>query len=327
MSSLQFHPGDYQNIDGKLTCSHRGVSIDGMLSFSVGSSLLPCLFDAKLISISQLISRSLFRLRMRQRTQRVLSWRGVRNDSGRLTLRVRTDGRKMESRSRTLSGCEKWSAFPSHRQFRGLTVRQLDGRLPASPLQISGIVAIQIHQLSGLDSPFSTPPAVYCRVFANDEKVLQTPIKKTASPYFESRSSTEFFCRDWRKSKFTIAVMESRELGEDRIIGTLTASGKTTFEKTSQSTKCVSRTFHECEGTDWRADGSRWILGMGGYEFRCCTNRSTLSFLLVSPISPPLAQNRPLIMTRQYCDSETSERSTSVHFEWFCRNKSSARSP
>lgn len=38
ISSLQIQVGTYQHIDAKLTCSHRGVSIDGTLSFSVGQS-------------------------------------------------------------------------------------------------------------------------------------------------------------------------------------------------------------------------------------------------------------------------------------------------
>lgn len=40
--------------------------------------------------------------------------------------------------------------------------------------------------------------------------------------------------------RLVAAVMESsRDPGEDRIIGTLEISGKTTFERTSQSTKFV----------------------------------------------------------------------------------------
>lgn len=113
MSTLQIQVGTYQHIEAKLTCSQRGVSIDGMLSFSVGTSSSPVTATQRLTSsISQLFSLSPSHHHTRRKspsstiTPSRLS--EVRNDNDQATPLVRMD-KKTEFLSLMLRGCEKWS--------------------------------------------------------------------------------------------------------------------------------------------------------------------------------------------------------------------------
>lgn len=117
----------------------------------------------------------------------------------------------------------------------------LDGRLPANYSQRSGVVAFQIHQLSGLECDHlegNLLPSSFCRVYFNDERKLQTVVKPlSAAPFFNVAG--EQFCADWTGCEVTFVVMDAREGHQDVIIGMVTLELRELFSKSSQSTKYV----------------------------------------------------------------------------------------
>jgi hypothetical protein len=118
---------------------------------------------------------------------------------------------------------------------------QMDAKLPPASEQVSGVLAIQIHQMADLEikrssmrgkhgSDTHTPSTyaqVVCRFYAeagclayiylpqyvNDEQLYVTRLKRmSSSPYINAK--TEVFCRDWTKTRVDIVIMDYRERGE-----------------------------------------------------------------------------------------------------------------
>ncbi|KAI1658894.1 hypothetical protein F4813DRAFT_355067 [Daldinia decipiens] len=102
---------------------------------------------------------------------------------------------------------------------------------------VSGILSIQIHNITGLEvqrlqkedkgdggdnedeaEQNDDMPDSYCTVIFNHKKIYRTRTKpKNSKPFFNA--GTERFVRDWRDSEVIISVWDSREREDDPLIG------------------------------------------------------------------------------------------------------------
>jgi hypothetical protein len=112
--------------------------------------------------------------------------------------------------------------------------------ISAPPLQKypSGILAIQIHEATGLEvrahhnaarynddlEPSGIEergddlPSCYCNIILNQQKIYRTRVKpKNAKPFFNA--GTERFVRDWRTAEIYIVVRDARVHEDDPVMG------------------------------------------------------------------------------------------------------------
>ncbi|KAF1980890.1 hypothetical protein K402DRAFT_343531 [Aulographum hederae CBS 113979] len=117
----------------------------------------------------------------------------------------------------------------------------------------SGILSIQIHQITGLE--LETPsksqatknedasdeeeegddlPSAYCTLILNHSKVFQTRTKpKNGKPYYNA--GVERFIRDWRSTEVHLSVRDSRVHEDDALIGVVYLPLKNVFATRAQS--------------------------------------------------------------------------------------------
>ena len=107
---------------------------------------------------------------------------------------------------------------------------------PPSQEYPSGILSIQIHQITGLefekmrksrdpkedgnDAEEGTGdlPSSYCTIILNHQKIFKTRTKpKNDKPFFNA--GTERFIRDWRTTEFMLSVRDARVHEDDPLIG------------------------------------------------------------------------------------------------------------
>ncbi|KAI5275962.1 hypothetical protein E4T47_01191 [Aureobasidium subglaciale] len=109
---------------------------------------------------------------------------------------------------------------------------------PPLPDYPSGILAIQIHEATGLEvrahhnaaryndepepSGFEEQgdelPSCYCNIILNHQKIYRTRVKpKNAKPFFNA--GTERFVRDWRTAEVYIVVRDARVHEDDPVMG------------------------------------------------------------------------------------------------------------
>lgn len=109
---------------------------------------------------------------------------------------------------------------------------------PPSQEFVSGILSVQIHNITGLeiqnlqkqdkgdedtdgDQETETGddmPDSYCNIILNHKKIYRTRTKpKNCKPFFNA--GTERFIRDWRTTDIIIAVRDAREREDDPLIG------------------------------------------------------------------------------------------------------------
>ncbi|KAL8706429.1 MAG: hypothetical protein Q9201_000484 [Fulgogasparrea decipioides] len=121
------------------------------------------------------------------------------------------------------------------------------------PLQDSrsGILSIQIHQISGLelekinkqdneeDLADDTAegeddlPSSYCTVILNHQKIFKTRTKpKSSQPFFNA--ATERFIRDWRSAEVMISVRDARVHENDPLLGLIYLPLRRIFKQRSQ---------------------------------------------------------------------------------------------
>ncbi|KAK8060871.1 hypothetical protein PG996_010801 [Apiospora saccharicola] len=102
----------------------------------------------------------------------------------------------------------------------------------------SGVLAIQIHEATGLEirahhnadrrgqgtevddevEEGEELPSAYCNIILNHEKIYRTRVKpKNARPFFNA--STERFIRDWRTTDIFVSVRDSRVHEDDGLMG------------------------------------------------------------------------------------------------------------
>lgn len=123
---------------------------------------------------------------------------------------------------------------------------------PPDPNYPSGILSIQIHNITGLQvealnkrdkkggedredeaEQLDDVPSSYCSIILDHKKIYRTRTKpKNAKPFFNA--STERFIRDWRTAEVLINVRDSREKENDPLIGIVYLPLAKVFEKRSQ---------------------------------------------------------------------------------------------
>jgi len=126
---------------------------------------------------------------------------------------------------------------------------------PPDPNLPSGILSIQIHNITGLEveslqkrdrhnkddgenkedeaEQSEDLPSSYCTVILNHKKVFMTRTKpKNAKPFFNA--GTERFIRDWRTAEVMISVRDSKEGENDALLGIIFLPLARVFAKRSQ---------------------------------------------------------------------------------------------
>ncbi|KAI1801010.1 hypothetical protein F4811DRAFT_536056 [Daldinia bambusicola] len=108
---------------------------------------------------------------------------------------------------------------------------------PPSDDFVSGILSVQIHNITGLEvqrlqkkdkgddgddedeaEQRDDMPDSYCTIIFNHKKIYRTRTKpKNSKPFFNA--GTERFVRDWRDSEVIVSVWDSREREDDPLIG------------------------------------------------------------------------------------------------------------
>ncbi|KAK4992636.1 hypothetical protein LTR50_000970 [Elasticomyces elasticus] len=116
----------------------------------------------------------------------------------------------------------------------------------------SGVLSIQIHQITGLelekinkrqaskDEEASSDeetgeslPSSYCTIIVNHAKVFKTRTKpKNAKPFFNA--GTERFIKDWRTAEVFVAVKDARVHEDDALLGVVHFPLSETFKHRSQ---------------------------------------------------------------------------------------------
>lgn len=123
---------------------------------------------------------------------------------------------------------------------------------PPSMEHLSGILSIQIHNITGLDISRSQKrdkaqedlqaeadeseenlPDSYCTIIMNHRKIYKTRTKpKNAKPFFNA--ATERFVKDWTTTEIIISCRDAREREDDALLGVIYLPLSKVFEKRSQ---------------------------------------------------------------------------------------------
>lgn len=142
-------------------------------------------------------------------------------------------------------------------QQRAQDYAEMEGNMiasaPPSQEYVSGILSIQIHNITSLeiqklqkpnkggdesdaDSEAETGddmPDSYCTIILNHKKIYRTRTKpKNSKPFFNA--GTERFVRDWRTTDIIIAVRDARSREDDPLIGILFLPLNKVFAEKSQ---------------------------------------------------------------------------------------------
>lgn len=123
---------------------------------------------------------------------------------------------------------------------------------PPDPTFPSGILSIQIHNITGLEveapqkrdkndegdredeaERSDDPPSSYRTIIPNHKKIYTTRTKpKNVKPFFNA--VTEHFIRDWQTAEVMISCRDSRERENDALLGIVYLPLAKVFEKRSQ---------------------------------------------------------------------------------------------
>ncbi|KAH6662020.1 hypothetical protein B0J14DRAFT_310913 [Halenospora varia] len=125
---------------------------------------------------------------------------------------------------------------------------------PQDPKYPSGILSIQIHNITGLEveslqkkeknmensddkedkaEQSDDLPSSYCTIVFNHKKIYMTRTKpKNAKPFFNA--GTEIFVRDWLTAEVMISCRDNREREDDALLGIIYLPLAKLFEKRSQ---------------------------------------------------------------------------------------------
>ncbi|KAI0125527.1 hypothetical protein BJ170DRAFT_435729 [Xylariales sp. AK1849] len=123
---------------------------------------------------------------------------------------------------------------------------------PASNEYVSGVLSVQIHNITGLevqklqkkdtkkdgdqddeDEQDDDMPDSYCTIILNHRKIYRSRTKpKNSKPFFNA--GTERFIRDWRTTEVIVSVRDAREREDDPLIGIVYLPLAKVFEKKSQ---------------------------------------------------------------------------------------------
>ncbi|KUJ11467.1 uncharacterized protein LY89DRAFT_624809 [Mollisia scopiformis] len=122
---------------------------------------------------------------------------------------------------------------------------------PPDPKYPSGILSIQIHNITGLEvealqkdkddegdredeaEQSDDLPSSYCTIILNHKKIYMTRTKpKNAKPFFNA--GIEHFIRDWQTAEIMVSCRDSRERENDALLGIVYLPLAKMFEKRSQ---------------------------------------------------------------------------------------------
>ncbi|KAI0598810.1 hypothetical protein F4775DRAFT_553079 [Biscogniauxia sp. FL1348] len=123
---------------------------------------------------------------------------------------------------------------------------------PPSDEFVSGVLSIQIHNITGLEvqklqkrdngdsgdnedeaEQSDDMPDSYCTIILNHKKIFRTRTKpKNSKPFFNA--GTERFVRDWRDTEIIVSVRDSREREANPLIGIVYLPLAKVFAKKSQ---------------------------------------------------------------------------------------------
>ncbi|KAI0451734.1 hypothetical protein F5B21DRAFT_365259 [Xylaria acuta] len=124
---------------------------------------------------------------------------------------------------------------------------------PPSGEYVSGILSIQIHNLTGLqirklqkeekeeagdqddeDEQSDDMPSSCCTIILNHRKIFKTRTKpKNSKPFFNA--GTERFIRDWRDTEVIVSVRDAQEREDDPLIGLVYLPLSKIFKERSQT--------------------------------------------------------------------------------------------
>ncbi|KAK8052287.1 meiotically up-regulated protein [Apiospora rasikravindrae] len=135
--------------------------------------------------------------------------------------------------------------------------KEMEDRMVASAPPLpdfpSGVLAVQIHEATGLEirahhnadrrnqgtevddevEEGEELPSAYCNIILNHEKIYRTRVKpKNARPFFNA--STERFVRDWRAAEIFISVRDSRVHEDDSLMGLVYLPLRDVFRERAQ---------------------------------------------------------------------------------------------
>ncbi|GAW18386.1 hypothetical protein ANO14919_078610 [Xylariales sp. No.14919] len=123
---------------------------------------------------------------------------------------------------------------------------------PPSTEFVSGILSMQIHNLTGVEirklqkedeadtgdredeaEYADDMPNSYCTIILNHKKIFKTRTKpKNSKPFFNA--GTERFIRDWRDTEIIVSVRDAREREDDALIGLVYLPLSKVFQEQSQ---------------------------------------------------------------------------------------------
>ncbi|KAI0157798.1 hypothetical protein GGR57DRAFT_491089 [Xylariaceae sp. FL1272] len=123
---------------------------------------------------------------------------------------------------------------------------------PPSDEFLSGILSVQIHNITGLETQnlqkqdkgdggdsedeaerANDLPDSYCTIILNHKKIFRTRTKpKNSKPFFNA--GTERFIKNWRDAEVIVSVRDSREREDDPLIGLVYLPLRKAFEHSSQ---------------------------------------------------------------------------------------------
>jgi Ca2+-dependent lipid-binding protein len=141
---------------------------------------------------------------------------------------------------RKLREANKPASDPEMRQQKSQDYKELEDNMiisaPPDPAFRSGILSIQIHNITGLqiqklnkkghgkgsddegEQADDELPSSYCSVILNHNKIYKTRTKpKNPKPFFNA--GTERFVRDWKTAEVIIAVRDAKEGEADPLVG------------------------------------------------------------------------------------------------------------
>jgi hypothetical protein len=161
-----------------------------------------------------------------------------------------------ESAERKLREAKEHDESKEINQQKAQDYRELENAMicssPPDPNYPSGVLSIQIHNITGLqveslqkedkegkpqredDAEDSDElPSSYCTIILNHAKLYTTRTKpKNAKPFFNA--GTERFLRDWRTAEVMVTIRDSRERELDPLLGIVYLPLAKIFEKRSQ---------------------------------------------------------------------------------------------
>lgn len=123
---------------------------------------------------------------------------------------------------------------------------------PPSSEFVSGILSIQVHNLTGLQirklqkedkgeegdeddeaEQADDMPSGYCTIIINHKKIFKSRTKpKNSKPFFNA--GTERFIRDWRDTEVIVSVRDAREREDDPLVGLVYLPLSRIFKERSQ---------------------------------------------------------------------------------------------